>query len=496
MNPVPPTVLPSSRPISSKSPRNLNVNEVKSASLSDIPPHGKLPSLSNITKSQSLKTANDILQSIASTNEQLDKDTLRLTKDLFTPPKKTKQLDPIHKKQTTSTDMDIVTIMASRLSRVETQLKQLKLENESKTIEIERLKRENEHLHHINSTIDSQETINLLQYKISELQQELIQTKEFFSKHNIVFNPTTSKFIVDPTLLKEQIAQLNQRSGVGVAKLVTFKNKTNCFQIPTPLKLFLYNNGIFFRNNFRLFENESARLFVLDLMDGYFPSEIKQEFPDGHSIEMIDCYDREYTVERVFPGQGSTVDDHIGDHTGDLASNLTDEEIDTLSEISIKSVKIPPPSFINKTWNIQESIPKAVQIKISNENEKTIHSQQEPSRSSKDSFLQKLPQFVIRAGNIINIRSDIQSEFNTKTVEIKDTLKQGVDTKIKLTSKDSVYIVYTGSRQTVKGLIGLLEIGDVEIKCSFQGGAVKFEDSMTMEECGFVPSASVHVKHV
>lgn len=48
------------------------------------------------------------------------------------------------------------------------------------------------------------------------------------------------------------------------------------------VQLILYKNGIvMFEGPFRSYEDETTKICIADLIDGYFPSELQQKFPDG-----------------------------------------------------------------------------------------------------------------------------------------------------------------------------------------------------------------------
>uniref|UniRef100_A0A3B3V1J7 UBX domain-containing protein 11 n=1 Tax=Poecilia latipinna TaxID=48699 RepID=A0A3B3V1J7_9TELE len=57
-----------------------------------------------------------------------------------------------------------------------------------------------------------------------------------------------------------------------------------------PIQLRLYRNGIvMFDGPFRSYQEHSTQQCMQDLMDGYFPSELQQRFPDGVPFEVRLC---------------------------------------------------------------------------------------------------------------------------------------------------------------------------------------------------------------
>lgn len=58
------------------------------------------------------------------------------------------------------------------------------------------------------------------------------------------------------------------------------------------IRLVLYSNGIFLLNGpFRSFDDSLTRKFCIDLMDGYFPSELQSRYPDGVFFDLVDKRD-------------------------------------------------------------------------------------------------------------------------------------------------------------------------------------------------------------
>uniref|UniRef100_A0A3P9NVD0 UBX domain-containing protein 11 n=1 Tax=Poecilia reticulata TaxID=8081 RepID=A0A3P9NVD0_POERE len=69
-----------------------------------------------------------------------------------------------------------------------------------------------------------------------------------------------------------------------------------------PIQLRLYRNGIvMFDGPFRSYQEHSTQQCMQDLMDGYFPSELQQRFPDGIPFEVRLC-----STFSVFCGKEST----------------------------------------------------------------------------------------------------------------------------------------------------------------------------------------------
>lgn len=50
------------------------------------------------------------------------------------------------------------------------------------------------------------------------------------------------------------------------------------------------------RGPFRSIDSKSYRVFVTDIMDGYFPSEYREEYPDGVIFDLLDKHSVDYEV--------------------------------------------------------------------------------------------------------------------------------------------------------------------------------------------------------
>ena len=70
------------------------------------------------------------------------------------------------------------------------------------------------------------------------------------------------------------------------------------------VKVVYYKNGLLVkRGPFRSADSKSYKTFVDDILDGYFPSEYKDEYPDGVIFDLLDKHWYEYE-----PGCGDEVE--------------------------------------------------------------------------------------------------------------------------------------------------------------------------------------------
>lgn len=95
--------------------------------------------------------------------------------------------------------------------------------------------------------------------------------------------------------------------------------RTAQFQSPEQLELYIYSDGfrlegrVHFSGSgiLRRYEDQKSKLFIKDILDGYFPFELKEQYPEGISILVRDCH-RVRSTEPTsnfskFPGNGQRV---------------------------------------------------------------------------------------------------------------------------------------------------------------------------------------------
>ncbi|NWQ83509.1 UBX11 protein, partial [Columbina picui] len=86
---------------------------------------------------------------------------------------------------------------------------------------------------------------------------------------------------VDFDLILEKVKDLNVLAGEGISQIEYTSGGARLRQ-PDPLPLTLYQNGIaMFNGPFRPYEDPSTQQCLQDIMDGYFPSELQNRYPDG-----------------------------------------------------------------------------------------------------------------------------------------------------------------------------------------------------------------------
>ncbi|NXW85137.1 UBX11 protein, partial [Alopecoenas beccarii] len=86
---------------------------------------------------------------------------------------------------------------------------------------------------------------------------------------------------IDFDLILENVKDLNVLAGEGISQIEYTSGGARLRQ-PDPLPLTLYRNGIvMFNGPFRPYEDPSTQQCLQDIMDGYFPSELQNRYPEG-----------------------------------------------------------------------------------------------------------------------------------------------------------------------------------------------------------------------
>ncbi|KAK9513542.1 hypothetical protein VZT92_027068 [Zoarces viviparus] len=165
-------------------------------------------------------------------------------------------------------------------------------------------------------------------------------------------------FYMNFDLVLQRIRELNILAGEGECFVQSTATGAHLAR-KDPIQLGLYRNGIvMFEGPFRSYQEHSTQRCMQDLMDGYFPSELQERFPDGVPFEVCDRRDQDF-ISRLpwnrFPGKGQA----------------TRAEKDESSNAG--SSQLPG------------------------------------KRLSMDQFLNRLPKVVVKAGCVIDIRDSLRA---------------------------------------------------------------------------------------
>ncbi|XP_060063648.1 UBX domain-containing protein 11-like isoform X2 [Ylistrum balloti] len=208
------------------------------------------------------------------------------------------------------------------------------------------------------------------------------------------------EFEVDFNSVIENIRELNVLAGEGVSKI---QHTTDGARLkpPDPVQFTLYSNGMMlYSGPFRSFSDPMTQTFMRDIMDGYFPSELQNRYPDGVPFVIRDLRSVHFNDKRAaaFAGAGQV----LGGDT--KPSRLVPSNLDKASQVS------EPVRMFRK--DTQEKL--------------EVTSEHPGKKMSSEQFLNKLPKNVIKDGKVIDIRESVH-----------DTLKGGKSTVPPVTVVDT-----------------------------------------------------------
>ncbi|XP_028834987.1 UBX domain-containing protein 11 isoform X2 [Denticeps clupeoides] len=283
------------------------------------------------------------------------------------------------------------------------------------------------------------------------------------------------KFSMDFDLVLQNIQDLNVLAGEGESYVRSVPGGAELAR-RSPVPLWLYRNGIvMFNGPFRSYEDSNTQQCMLDLMDGYFPSELQERFPEGVPIQV---HDRR-------------------------------EEVCTWAEFPVRGglalTRKPQASTATVQWR----------------------GPNQGHRLSTERFLNKLPKMIVKAGRVIEIRDSIRAqlqgssnEANNHAVTIIDTTDQSQERlgQSKTVRTDSVTTLRVKSEDGVQTFVLKMYFTDTigrlrqHLDTQRQPGAAPYElmsafprrrhgdDSQTLSACGLTPNAvlllhPLHTKH-
>ncbi|TPX59294.1 hypothetical protein SpCBS45565_g07775 [Spizellomyces sp. 'palustris'] len=456
------------------------------------------------------------------------------------------QLKPIRTNSPTSTSsykpldsgMDLVTSMASRLNKLEGELKKTRTELQIKDARIEKLEADLKWEKAQSQRADDDKT-EALEMRCAMLQARVTEMEAFLHRQNMIWKsdiadegdtdgidieqragqtvnipkPSYQRaFPYDLPRLMASIKELNQLAGEGVATITSDAHGTGRLKTPTSVPLTLYRNGFMLMSGpFRRYTDPAAQLFMRDLVDGYYPYELKHRFPDGVPFDVRDRHDEWYDTAAAatyvpFSGKGYAVDPDKETGTSEKEQNSSesglDEEESTsgeeecLSDVAV-TVWEPTKSTPSEKKTGSDKQPATVQIHNVHTTGSTSYSQ------SNNAFLARLPKYIIRNGTILNLRADVESLLQTPqthripiTIQVPDqpdsshVLQRSTTLRVHAPDDETEFVIGAKSGHTVSevktAMLPLVTkmLGDDrewDLRTALQGPGVVYGGDMTLE---------------
>eukprot|EP01029_Cantina_marsupialis_P028848 TRINITY_DN778081_c0_g1_i1.p1 TRINITY_DN778081_c0_g1~~TRINITY_DN778081_c0_g1_i1.p1 ORF type:complete len:454 (-),score=115.56 TRINITY_DN778081_c0_g1_i1:210-1571(-) len=201
-----------------------------------------------------------------------------------------------------TSDVALMASMTQRMNRLEKSNRLMNAELEKKNKEVKHLKVQLRSLQSAKgSDEETQIELTRLALENDKLKIQLKEMHKFLNDYGLVWvgndatetkesDDSQKEFVFDFDRVFTQIKQLNQLAGKDKAQIVSIGERMKKLQFPRGIPLILYKDGIMLkRGPFRTYKEESTQQFVKDIIDGFFPFEFKDEFPDG---VIFDAQDR------------------------------------------------------------------------------------------------------------------------------------------------------------------------------------------------------------
>ncbi|CAG6015791.1 unnamed protein product [Menidia menidia] len=230
-------------------------------------------------------------------------------------------------------DFELMSSMMQRVTLLEQTVKhqQQEIKHKERKISVleRRLKAQEE-----SGGAGSQSGRDDLERRCKQLQSQVHEMEDFLNDYGLIWvgegemsDPADTEQTCDPhpgqpgtsahgsfhmnfDLVVQRIRELNVLAGEGESFVQSTATGAKLAK-KEPVQLRLYSNGVvMFDGPFRSFQEDSARQCMQDLMDGYFPSELQQRFPDGVPFQVHDLRHQEFTARLpagAFPGEGQAV---------------------------------------------------------------------------------------------------------------------------------------------------------------------------------------------
>ncbi|GIL81416.1 hypothetical protein Vretimale_1036 [Volvox reticuliferus] len=169
---------------------------------------------------------------------------------------------------------------------------------------------------------------------------------------------------VDLVELQAKVEELNDLAGDGCGQVIRDAAGQHVLAMQDPVNLVIYRDGLQIHTlPAKPFSDPASTAVLRDILDGYFPYVLKRDFPDGVPLRVVDRSSETFTSTPPKRGGGTST-------TNGRGGNIrTFDDIDTHGS--------------------------------------------GPEPMSRDKFLSRLPQAVIKNGKVIEIRSDISKMLGT-----------------------------------------------------------------------------------
>mmetsp|Transcript_2322 Transcript_2322/g.3695 ORF Transcript_2322/g.3695 Transcript_2322/m.3695 type:complete len:441 (-) Transcript_2322:121-1443(-) len=210
-----------------------------------------------------------------------------------------------------SKDQDLVSSMASKLQKLEKTNEVQRKEIKDQTRVISNLRAEVATLKKV-SNEDYFEEYKKLQDENTQLKQQVAEMEEFLSDYGLkwVGNEPQGQLDVeslmqnipasdpmyrynlpreiDVLVLERRIEELNILAERDASKMVS-EGGIHRFKAPERITITFFKNGLVLEGfPFKPYSSNQAQSILSDILDGYFPYDLKRKFPNGVPLKLVD----------------------------------------------------------------------------------------------------------------------------------------------------------------------------------------------------------------
>ncbi|KAI4498291.1 hypothetical protein M0802_006777 [Mischocyttarus mexicanus] len=229
------------------------------------------------------------------------------------------------------------------------------------------------------------------------LENKIFDMEKFLADYGLIWvgdNDTTSsntEYAIDnyiETYYEQLIANIDQLNvAAGKGEVYVHHNEKGSgasFKTPSCMSLKFYKNGMIVQGGpLRLYNDPKTTSFIRDILDGYFPSELQESYPNGVPFKVENHREEVYANDvNIFPGHGY----RLGKQTSKDGS----------SSIQIRNSKLLSNNSINQSSPRKKDNPCQIETASSF------------TRSLKSKNTTDLPQSI----DIVSLRSQILASHN------------------------------------------------------------------------------------
>lgn len=257
----------------------------------------------------------------------------------------------------TRTDQDLMTAMASKLGKTEKVCEAQRKEIKEKSAKIEELQAK-VRTFELATAPEAHHTIEELQSENRTLRTQVDEMKQFLHRYGVKWvgnqpqgelntkqldldlGSSEPRFRynlpqeIDIRVLARRVQELNIIAEQDAGRWVAQGNMRQ-FKPLEPVPIFFFQNGLILRGfPFRPYSSHHAQSLLSDLLEGYFPFDLKKQYPDGVPLTIVDKTSQPFRPEDL--GGIRSVDDH------DLGFLSKEQFLAQLPDNVIKEGKVIP----------------------------------------------------------------------------------------------------------------------------------------------------------